>query len=402
MSKTNITALIKPASGSCNMHCRYCFYKDVSSYRQKQSKERPQLSEIRQEETQKQLSSEAACLMSHATAKALIEKCLSYSDGGEVTFCFQGGEPLLAGYDFFERFVSGVDELNSSECRIHYSLQTNGVLIDERFCEFFHTHDFLLGVSLDGLPEIHDELRCHRNDSSMSDRSHLIENNEPGSYNQITERISLLKKHKVSFNILLVVTPLLAKHFDRVWSSLRDKGYDYLQFINCIAPFGVKQEEWPYALSNEDFADFQCKLFDAYWKENNQGGFVSVRHLDNLLYMLRGYGAEQCTMQGFCAGQLVAEADGSVYPCDFYCIDRYLTGNINRNSLEELSASSAMKCFTTESRVIDDKCKTCSVRGICRGGCRRERDFLGNGQLSLNRYCKGLKQFYEHVLETCR
>lgn len=365
-----VTALIKPASSLCNMNCSYCFYKQLASSRK-------------------------CCsygIMSQETAAALIRETLSYADGGPVTYCFQGGEPLLAGISFFQDFTETVRRLNTKNSSISYSVQTNGLLIDDAFCRLFREKAFLLGVSLDGKEKTHDR---YRKDSSGH-----------GTFQQVTANIELLKSYGIPFNILSVVTKASAAEIIASWNFFRARDYRYLQFIPCLNPL-LQESSYPEICSGPEYFDFQRKLFDLYLEDRLRGRQVSVRHLDNLLLLLQGHPVEQCDMIGRCLGQLVAEADGSIYPCDFYCTDEYLLGNINNASLRELEASPNMKRFREQSLTADGECLKCPVWGLCRGGCRREREqtgteALGTKTLGKNIYCEGRRLFYRYVQDRFR
>lgn len=358
----NITALIKPASSLCNMTCAYCFYRDIADNREQYS----------------------YGIMKQDVAEKLIKKTLDYAEGGPVTYCFQGGEPLLAGIGFFQEFVTKVEAYNAKNSPITYSLQTNGTLLTDEFCRLFHEYSFLLGVSLDGTREVHNQYR------SFAEKK--------GTFKTVCKGIELLKKYQIEFNVLSVVTAYSAKHIKENWKFFRQQGFYYLQFINCLEPIGCQPFSTEYAMDNEQYFKFHKELFELYMEENRSGKPVSVRHLDNLMARLYGRPVEQCDMLGRCFGQLVVEADGRIYPCDFYCEDKYCLGNITECDLAELENSSVMHRFVEASLKVEESCRECPVRNICRGGCRRERDYMSDGQLRANMYCEGRKKFYEYVL----
>lgn len=360
--KKNITALIKPSSSLCNMDCAYCFYRDTAKHREQYS----------------------YGIMSREVVDHLIEKTLSFAEGGFVTYCFQGGEPLLVGIEFYEYFISQVEKKNKAGSKIIYSLQTNGINLSEEFCKLFREKEFLVGVSLDGPREIHNQYRC-----SLG---------HEGTFDSVMEGISLLKKYGIQFNILSVVTAYSAKYIKEIWGFFKQQGFSYLQFIPCLEPIGTTPFQTGFAMDNEQYYQFQKQLFDLYWKDLHTKNKVFVRHLDNIMARLYGGRVEQCDMIGRCLGQLVVEADGSIYPCDFYCEDKYLLGNIVNMDLKELEQSAVMQQFIKESFPIEEDCKKCLVLGLCRGGCRRERDVFANGVLQKNIYCEGRKKFFVYVV----
>lgn len=360
--KRDIYILIKPASSECNMRCRYCFYSDVSTHRERKS----------------------FGVMTKETVLALVRKTLSYADGGVVTYAFQGGEPLIAGETFLRSFSGTVDAWNLQHSPIHYSLQTNGTLLTDSMCAYLKEHNYLVGVSLDGPRGLNDANRIHRDGK--------------GSFDCIRQGIALLRKYDVPFNILAVMTHLTAEHLSKLRLFFENYSLDDLQFITCLEPFDTEPFSSGYAMSNDDYYEINKMLFDWYLERNRAGQRLSIRHLDNLMNTLGGYRPEMCSALGYCTGQLVIEGNGNCYPCDFYCDDTHLLGNIRTHSLEEMSTGSVMQQFIEVSRHVDDACKKCPVGSLCRGGCRRERDVYNRGVLDRNIYCEGRKKFLQYVL----
>ncbi len=330
-----ITALIKPASSLCNMRCKYCFYCDVVSYRD--------------------IASHG--IMSRNTSEKVIDRVLaSATPPAIVSFMFQGGEPTLSGISYFEHFTSYAATHAKKGVQIHYAMQTNGLLIDNKWCELFKKYRFLLGISLDSDAENHDYYR-------------LDANNE-GTHAQIMQNIKLLQHYNVDFNIVAVLTAKMAKKPKQTFDFMRAQGFDYLQFIPCLGDLDDPLSE--HALSPRDYADFLTELFGLYyrhWVRTNQ--IVSIRQFDNLLTMAKGYPPEQCGMSGRCTPQLVIEADGSVYPCDFYVLDKYKCGNIHTHSLPKLANSANVREFLQDRAERNPMCQTCPVFALCRGGCSR-------------------------------
>ncbi len=337
---SNFTALVKPASSLCNMKCDYCFYHDVAANR----------------------SAPSCGIMNKATAHSLVDRVFDFCRRGDsVSFMFQGGEPLLAGADFFEDFVGYAKQKNDGKFIIEFSLQTNGLLIDDRFCSLFAENRFLVGVSLDGYAQLHD---LWRKDAE----------GKP-TYSRAENGIRLLKKHSVDFNVLCVVTAQLAAHAGKILNSLIKSGAEHIQPIPCLMPLNdisVKQ----YTLTPRAYGRFLIELYDAVEHARQSGAKVNVRLFDNIEQLIRGGHAEQCGMNGCCTPQFVVEADGSVYPCDFYALDEYSCGNILRNSVAEIAASDGLVEFLKKNEKRPPHCEACKVFNLCMGGCSRYRSFL--------------------------
>lgn len=348
MPTSTISALIKPASSLCNLRCRYCFYADVSEHREIAS----------------------YGIMSSETAHTLIDRMFArLSEAGHVQFTFQGGEPTLAGLDFFRDFCDYAAEKNTRGHEISYAIQTNGMLLDDAFCAFLAEHNFLVGLSLDG-----DELTHDRNRVDAAGK---------GTHRRLMQTVARMRRHGVEFNILAVVTESMAKHPTATFRFFMKNGMDYLQFIPCLRSLEedagtVPPTDAPYVLSARTYSDFLVTLFHLWRAEIERGHGVSIRLFDNVMGMYLGQMPEQCGLYGMCHNQLVVEADGSVYPCDFYVLDDYRMGNITRDSLDTIENSEAGKCFAAENPPKNPRCAACRYLSMCAGTCKRYRPFYAS------------------------
>lgn len=311
-----VNVLIKPASSACNMTCAYCFYRDVASHRQ--------------EGFQGMLSPR---LMEEVVAGAM-----EFAEHS-CSFLFQGGEPTLAGLDFYRQVVELVKKHEKPGVKVSYAIQTNAFRLDEEWCAFFKEHDFLVGVSLDGPAELHN---LNRTDPAQN-----------GTFNDVMRSVALLKKHGVTFNILCVLTGKNARSIERIYRFFRKQGLDHIQFIPCLEPLGQERGRERYHLSVEEYGEFLIRVFDLWFQDLLSGQYVSIRHIDNWLQILLGGQPEACGMVGRCSIQFVVEGDGGVYPCDFYVLDELRLGTVGENSFAEMAQSAAARQF-------------CSVRRRCR------------------------------------
>lgn len=353
----SLSLMIKPASSLCNLSCEYCFYRDVSEHREHLG----------------------FGMMPTETADILIEKALEFADGQPVAFAFQGGEPTLCGLPFFEHFVQTAKKLNRKNSRIFYSIQTNGTQIDDDFAKFFAENEFLVGLSLDG------DLEGNKFRKKPSGQN---------SFYRILTAAETLKRHRAEFNILTVLTGYCAENGERIYRYFRSKGFRYLQFIPCLRPFGSNEESELY-MTADQYADFLIKVFNLYVKDYVRGQYISVRQFDNWVRLFLGQQAEQCGISGHCSHQFVAESNGNIYPCDFYCTDEYLLGNILESDFKSMAFGKTATDFIKESIPVPEKCKKCSVYPLCRsGGCKRTRQSAD--------YCAAYKKFFNACLPLFR
>lgn len=326
-----LSLLMKPVSRACNMACAYCFYEDVSQRR--------------------------ACpdrgVMDQSTMEALVERViLSSAEPLTIRFAFQGGEPTLAGYGFFRRFVEVVDRLNQGFHEVSWSLQTNGLDIPDELLDLFRERDFLLGVSIDGPSAIHDALRPDRKGSPTSAR--------------VMETIARIRERGIRFNILTVLTKELCAHPEELLDFYRENGFLHAQIIPCLPPL---DQDGPFTPDPEEFAAFYDRLFRR-WIATCADGTPRISLLDELIRLMRGDAPLMCGSLGRCSMQYVVEADGSVYPCDFYALDGYELGSIRDSSLERLTER-ARSGFLACPRRLDPVCIECPYLGICGGNCKR-------------------------------
>ena len=350
MKRRNIVVMVKPASSLCNLRCTYCFYHDEAKNR---------------EEYQ-------TGIMKEDTVRNLITKFSAVSE--QVSFLFQGGEPTIAGLDFFRHWLELEKEI-SPETHYYHAFQTNGMVIDDEWAEFFHDNNILVGVSFDGGSRIHDAYR--------------VDAEGNGSARKVLEAVEILKKHIVEFNILMVVTKLLAENVDYVWRFLLRHELYFHQYIPCMDPLGGELND--FNLDDRTYCNFLKRLFDLWFDALRHGLYVSVRLFDNEVMMLDGSMPESCELCGRCSIEYVSEGDGTIYPCDFFCIDEWRLGNINDGDVAKFDRKRSELGYIERSLQDREGCMECPAYVICRGGCQRYRK---DGKYL---FCKAIQDYYEYA-----
>ena len=384
-----LSIMIKPASGMCNMRCAYCFYHDVAQHRDMPSHG----------------------MMTKETVVQIIEKALAFAQGEQVSFAFQGGEPLLAGLDFFRFFTQTLREKNTRNSPVCFGMQTNGLLLDQNWAAFLREEKFLVGLSLDG-----------DNNANRYRRGA----NGQRVWQAVMDAAALLLQESVDFNILTVLTGYCAEHCEDIYRFFKRQGFRHLQFIPCLRPFsphrGIPrplergtspglaqgfipligntadsntQQKSDLYMTSAQYADFLTRLFRLYVKDFAAGNYVSIRQFDNYVRMYLGERPEQCGMAGHCSFQFVVEGGGDVFPCDFYCIDAWRLGNINETGFREMNESEPARRFIQESLQVAERCRQCKFYPLCRGGgCKRYRENED--------HCAAYRAFFEQCLPLFR
>lgn len=355
-----LSVMLKPASGLCNLRCKYCFYADEAANRETAS----------------------YGLMSEETLEEILKRTLAFAEGS-CAFVFQGGEPTLAGLDFFRKAMELEEKWNVNHVTIHNSIQTNGTLLDREWAEFFRKHHFLVGLSLDGNRRVHDANR--------------LDAGGEGTFSQVTRAMELLKAYKVEFNVLTVVTRQTVPQIKQIYQFFARAGVEYQQYIPCLDPLNQESGAQSYSLDEALYLKFLKDLFDCWYPEARQGKLRYVRYFIGLMNIIAGNPPGVCEMNGVCSRQYVVEADGSVYPCDFYMLDPWRLGNLKEDSFPTLEQRRQELQFIEASRAYPEQCHHCRWAFLCRGGCRRDRLEGPEGQLGVNRYCGAFRSFFEYA-----
>lgn len=356
-----MTLMIKPVSSLCNMRCAYCFYADEAAHRRV-----PDYG-----------------VMSAKTLETTLCRAFDYAEGA-LSILFQGGEPTLAGEDFYREAVRLVKRLNTRGLRVDLSIQTNGVNVPDALIELLVKEKFLFGVSLDGTQRTHDAYRRTADGQ--------------GTWEKALRTLRRILSMGGQANVLCVVTDAVARNARAVWRALAPFGF--LQFIPCMD--GLDGRGGAYSLTPQAYGAFLCETYALYERAALRRQAVSVRQFDNYLRLAMGMRPDSCAMDGKCAPYFLVEADGSVFPCDFYALDAYRMGNVQSASFADMGKSEAAEAFLRESLQRADECQSCRWQSMCRGGCRRDRIAAEGGALGRSRWCESYQMLFDRHLQSMR
>lgn len=357
-----MSVMLKPASGMCNLKCDYCFYCDEAQKREQDN----------------------YGFMSEDTLRNIIRKTLLNVDNN-ITYAYQGGEPLLRGIDFFEKAMEYQHKYNKNNIAVNNALQTNACLINEEWCKFFKKNNFLIGVSVDGTELTHNKYR-HTKDGK-------------DTYKTVLKATELLNEYEVDYNILTVVNKGIAENISEIYDEYRRNGWGFQQYIACLDPFGEEHGKNEYALTPKLYGEFLIKLFDMWYKDLKISKQPFIRQFENFIAIILGYYPESCEQCGKCGYQNAVEANGNVYPCDFYMFDDYLLGNFNTNRLLEIDEKRKEIGFIEKSIPKSKECMACRYFMLCKGGCQRNKDYnTETGEYEFY-FCESYKMFFENSLE---
>lgn len=352
--------LLKPAGPECNMNCTYCFYlKKGSLFTQK----RPRMSE-----------------------KILHESIRQVMEGGNqvVNFTWQGGEPTLLGIPFYKQALSYQQRYGKPGQIVMNGLQTNGLLIDQKWGGFLSDAKFLVGLSIDGPRHIHDRYR-------------RLEGGQSG-WDKVCKAGDILMENNVDVNVLSVVTDYSAQYPEEIYDFLKSNNLIHMQFIPSLE-FETEERDHAasYSVKSGDYGKFLCRLFD-HWLADFENGLPTtfIGFFDSVLHTYIGELSPECTLLEQCGLYVVVEHNGNVYSCDFFVNGENYLGNIKDDLLHDLLNSEKHSLFGEAKTRLPDECSTCPWLLHCRGGCPKDR--IGKPADHMVPYfCESFKMFFDHA-----
>ena len=294
-------------------------------------------------------------------------------------FAWQGGEPTLMGVDFFKKVIELQQQYGTPGQQVSNTLQTNGVLLDDNWCRFFHENKFLLGISIDGPKEFHDVYR--------------VDHSGSGTFNRVMRGIECCKRHQVEFSALVLLNNLNVEQPERLFDFLIQNDLTYLQFIPCVETDPVMGRIADFSITPKQYGDFLCKLFDLWYEYGPEK--LNIRDFDSLIthYVLGKHTI--CTYSKKCAGFVVIEHTGDAFCCEFFVEPEWRLGNILETPIEKLASDRKKRMFARNKENACDKCLICRHLDICRGGCMKDRARLNNRE---NYFCESYKQFFDYTV----
>ncbi len=359
----------KPVGSACNLACEYCYYLEKKGY----------YPDVRRQ------------LMSEATLEEFVKQYIEAQTAPEVMFTWHGGEATMRPVEFYRKAMEYQKKYAAGR-RIENCLQTNGTLLTDEWCLFLKENDWLVGVSIDGPQEFHDEYR-HTSGGKAS-------------FMNVMRGIKLLQRHGVEWNALAVVNDYNADYPVEFYRFFKDMGCRFIQFTpvverikkdNMLADVGVEGELAPFSVTPEQWGKFLIGVFDEWVKEDV--GKIFVQIFDATLANWVGEQPGVCTLAKLCGHASAMEWNGDVYSCDHFVFPAYKLGNIHEKHIIEMMNSEQQQNFGAAKQAsLPAQCRQCKWLFACNGECPRNRFAVtASGEPGLNYLCEGYRMYFEHV-----
>ena len=353
----NFVTMVKPVGSFCNMSCSYCYYLHADNQQD--------MKEIR---------------MSDAVLEKYIRSMIEAVEGDVVSFTWHGGEPTLAGLDFYQKAMALQKKYCPQNKTIWNNMQTNGLLIDEAWCKFIKENHFDVGLSIDGTRFVHDQ---YRNDAGGND-----------TYQRVQKTLLLFQKYGIQPDLLCTVTDATAENAKAVYTALRSFHTGWIQFIPIVRrdENGKVTED---SVKPEAYGRFLKSVFKE-WVTKDLGK-LNVQLFAETALVLSGKKANVCWLSETCGNVIVVEKNGNVYSCDHFVDRNHLLGNLTEDPLEILVDSQRQILFGKEKANVSQRCRQCPWLDICHGGCPKDR-FLIEDEEKQYYLCEGMKMYLDYAV----
>ena len=353
----------KPAGSVCNLACSYCYYLGKKALY-------PGAPSFR---------------MSVEVLENYIIQHIQASDSNTIMFSWHGGEPMLAGLNFFRKVVKLQNRYKPSGKSIINGIQTNGTLLNDSWCGFFADGNFITGISLDGPEEYHNRFR-----------------NDPAgipSFKKVLNGLELLNKYQITHEILCVVSSFNSRNPLEIYRFFRQLGIRFVTFLPLVTRLpGSDTSVSSESVGPEDFGNFLTEIFDD-WLANDIGK-IKIQIIEEALRAAFSQDHTMCIFKENCGRVPVVEFNGDFYSCDHYVDGEHLIGNIMEGRLEDFLESEKQVSFgRMKYSALPKFCLICEVRKMCNGECPKNRFIrTPDGKEGLNYLCSGYRKFFNHCL----
>jgi uncharacterized protein len=347
--------VIKPVGTRCNLRCEYCYNRNKSSG--------------------------GKTVINDRAIEEFVRQYLTFPQS-TFQFIWHGGEPTLAGIDFFEKVIS-LQQFYGKGKKISNEIQTNATLLNEKWIYFFERNRFHIGVSIDGPQEIHD---AYRKDHSGK-----------GSFKKVMQGISLLKESKLQWGALVVLTDKSLGSEEQIFDFLVSNeiyNFDLLPITSLNKKTNGSDD---HSISPEEFTEIIVKIFTLWWELDDPN--IQIRLFNETIQVILKEAPLRCICNSpGCANYLTLDWDGTIYPCEaFMEIEDFNLGNILDSTLKEILTNSRYQNFATKTKELDLECSHCKWWQICPGRCIFDQYKFGENLAEKDFLCAFRKMFFPYL-----
>ncbi|GAB6265820.1 MAG: TIGR04083 family peptide-modifying radical SAM enzyme [Methanothrix sp.] len=337
--------MIIPTLG-CPSKCSYCWSSEVGSPR-----------------------------MTIETIEEIVEWLRDFRDD-PVTFTFHGGEPLLAGADYY---IAALPMLKRELEHLspNFALQTNLWLLTPELAEVLAEHEIPIGSSLDGPQELNDLQRSR------------------GYYERTIAGYDLAKKHGLQVQFICTFTSYSVQFKEEIFNFFLENGL--VLKLHPALPSLRSNEPDRWALPPEEYGELLVYLLDKYLENMDR---IEVRNINDYARCVFTGRGTVCTFVDCMENTFAVGPDGSIYPCyRFVGMPEFVMGNVrDRPSQADLAASPAGVRMRQFKEYVEVNCEGCKHLRYCRGGCPYNAIAPTDGVImGVDPHCIAYKRIFDEI-----
>jgi len=327
-----IKMLITPVDFDCNMDCGYCYNGSART----------------------PCSSVSKRIIPMGIIYRIFDQVYPLLKGDQLIVIWHGGEPLLAGQNFYREVIEVQKSAVRGRYRVINCMQTNGTLIDEEWADLLLRLKIGPSVSADGPAYLHDSIR-------------VFLDGRP-TYLQAMRGYRLLQKNDVNTGMLVVISQNNVRHPEAIWQWVLEEKIPHFDFLPCIEPELWRKGEQKYGLSPEEVAEFSIRLFDLWFNHGDPN--IKIRTFRDAIKGQLGGRVNICSWKAGCLQHISFDVAGNAFPCArYHCYPETKMGNIMAQSFPEIMSSSKTRWVHDGIAAGQQKCKNCQWNPICGSGC---------------------------------
>lgn len=346
--------LIVKLTNKCNMKCPYCYHMNYTE------------NTFRNNDT-----------MSKNIVEIVIKKLLS-NNYHSAHFTWHGGEPLLLGLDMFEFIVACQKRNNTKGLKIFNRVQTNGILLNEEFIDFFKKNDFHIGISIDGPGPVHSKNR----------------NCTLAQFQKTVSAIKEAEKQKARMGVLTVIGKHNVNKPNEIYNFFCDNSIHNVSFLPCIVTKNNKIDEEK-SIEPQGYGRFLCSFFDV-WRN---GSIIDMRikNFDEIFRYKLKMQPLACINNNLCDEFLTITPEGQIFLCDNFSpgADSFV-GSIYED-FADFYKKENIKTLVKNMNVLPSKCQKCTLLDFCNSGCKYYRYIVDSNMKKEQYFCLSTKMLYSHI-----
>jgi len=320
-------------------------------------------------------SEENSPIMDIKIIEEVVEWLKNFRDE-PITFTFHGGEPLLAGYEFFQEALTLLTE-GLKNLKPALAIQTNLWNLTPELAQLLKKYDIPVGSSLDGPLKLNDLQRGE------------------GYYEKTMQGYKIAKEYNLKISFICTFTSYSINFKEDIFNFFLENNLNLK--LHPALPSIRDENPMKWSLTPEDYGKLLIYLLDKYLENIDKIELKNIDHLCKCVFTRRG---TVCTFVDCMGDTFAVGPDGSIYPCyRFVGMPEWVMGDvIDHPTIEDLSKSAPWKLLQEYKEYVDRACKKCTYIKFCRGGCPYNALTITEGEVnSVDPHCTAYKTIFKEI-----